>query len=96
MGVNYFKSFSPVVGINSLRTILALSTGVNFEMITFDVKTAFLYGALEEEIYMYLLEGYDINGNKNQVFRLNKSLYGLKEAPLNWNEKFSNFLKIRG
>ena len=46
-----------------------------------DVKTTFLHGELEEEIYMFQSEGFGETGNENLVCRLNKSLYGLKQAP---------------
>ena len=60
-------------------------------MMTFDVKTAFLYGDLKEDICMYQPEGF--KDNSGLVCKLNKSLYGLKQAPKNWNDKFSSFLK---
>ncbi|KAM7466339.1 hypothetical protein LguiB_013901 [Lonicera macranthoides] len=57
-----------------------------------DVKTAFLNGELEEEIYMNQLEGYVIPGSEHKVCRLVKSLYGLKQAPKQWHEKFDKVL----
>ena len=57
-----------------------------------DVKTDFLNGELEEEIYMDQPEGFIANGQENKVCRLLKSLYGLKQAPKQWHEKFDNTL----
>ena len=53
-----------------------------------DVKTIFLYGELEEEIYVEQPDGYKIPGQENKVCRLIKSLYELKQAPKQWHEKF--------
>jgi len=57
-----------------------------------DVKTAFLNGELEEEIYMEQPEGFVIHGLENKVCKLDKSLYGLKQAPKQWHEKFDNLM----
>jgi hypothetical protein len=62
-------------------------------MQTFYVKTAFLYGDLEEEIYMEIPEGYKNNGKK---CLLKKTLYGLRQAPSRWNKKLTKFLKEKG
>jgi hypothetical protein len=58
-----------------------------------DVKTTFLHGDLEEEIYMQQPHGYEVKGKKNLVYRLKKSLYGLKQAPRQWYLKFDRFMK---
>ena len=57
-----------------------------------DVKTAFLYGELEEEIYMEQRDDFVVPGEENKVCRLIKSLYGLKQAPKQWHEKFDTTL----
>ena len=61
-----------------------------------DVKTSFLNGELDEEIYMDHPEGFIADGQENKVCRLIKSLYGLKQAPKQWNEKFDNTLTATG
>jgi hypothetical protein len=63
-------------------------------MIQFNVSTAFLYGELEEEIYMNQPQGYE--DGTDRVCKLRKSLYGLKQAPHCWNKKIGNFLKESG
>ena len=61
-----------------------------------DVKTAFLHGELEEEIYMLQPEGFAETGKENLVCRLNKSLYGLKQAPRCWYKRFDSFIMSLG
>lgn len=58
----------------------------------FDIKTAFLYGDLEEDIFMFLPDGIKDKYSSNSVCKLRKSLYGLKQAPRCWNKTFNNFL----
>ena len=57
-----------------------------------DVKTTFLHGDLEEEIYMKKLEGFMVKGKKELVCRLKKSLYGLKQSPRMWYQKFDTYI----
>ena len=61
-----------------------------------DVKTTFLNGDLEEEIYMSQLEGCVVDDQENKVFKLLKSLYGLKQEPKQWHEKFNETLLVDG
>lgn len=93
-GMNYFETYSPVVKFTTLRAILALTASENLEVIQFDVKTAFLYGELEEEIYMKQPIGY--NDGTGRVCKLLKSLYGLKQASRCWNKRFSTFIQRFG
>ena len=57
-----------------------------------DVKTTFLYGDLEEDIYMSQLEGFIVQVQESLVCKLRKSLYGLKQAPRQWYKKFDSFM----
>lgn len=61
-----------------------------------DVKTAFLHGDLEEEIYMEQPEGYAKRGKEHLVCKLRKSLYGLKQACEKWYQKFGTFMHSQG
>lgn len=88
-GIDYEETFAPVVKYNSIRTLLAVSAAKNFKMYQFDVKTAFLHGELEEEIYMEQPCGF---AEDDKVCLLKKSLYGLKQAPRQCNKKIVNFL----
>jgi hypothetical protein len=69
---------------------------MNLEIEQLDVKTAFLHGDLEEEIYMQQLEGFVERGKEHLVYRLKKSLYGLKQAPRQWYRKFDSFVTDQG
>lgn len=81
--------FSTVVQTGNLRLLFALAAQRKMKIITFDVKTAFLNGNLEEEIYMKIPEGYNAPG---KICLLKKALYGLKQAPLQWNKRLTEFL----
>ena len=80
-GIDYDEVFSLVVRHISIRAVLALVAHQDLELEQLDVKTAFLHGNLEEEIFMVQLEGFKQPGIRNLVCRLKKSLYGLKQSP---------------
>lgn len=88
--VDYKETFAPVASTNTVRLLLALANQNDMELLQFDIKTAFLYGDLDENIHMDYPDGFDNPGNK--VCKLIKSLYGLKQAPRQWNKKFHQFL----
>lgn len=92
--VDYTETFSPTVRYDSLRVMLSKVCQYNLKMIQFDIKTAFLYGNINEDIYMTPPEGLCIQ--ENLVCKLKKSLYGLKQAPRCWNQKFDSVLKRFG
>lgn len=82
-GLDYTETFSPVVRHDSLRTFLALSTLKDLELIQFDVKTAFLHGKQNDELYIKLPQGLKINPKFKSgelMCKLNKSIYGIKQA----------------
>ena len=87
-GVDYDEIFSPVVKMSSIRVILGIAASLNLEIEQLNVKTKFLHGDLEEEIYMEQPEGFTVNGNEHLVCKLKKSLYGLKQAPRQCYKKF--------
>jgi hypothetical protein len=91
-GVDYNEAFAPVAKFVSIRCILALAAIEDMEIHQMDVKTAFLNGDLEEEIYMEQPEGFTHEGD-HLVCKLHKSLYGLKQSPRAWNQKLDTFLK---
>lgn len=89
-GIDYNEVFAPTTRYDSIRVLLAVAAQNHFEMMQFDIKTAFLYGELNEELYMSPPEG--LNCEKGLVCKLKKSLYGLKQSPRCWNNKFNSFL----
>ena len=84
-GSDYDKIFCPVVRLESLRTLIALSTQRGLELHYVDVQTAFLNGTLQEEVYMKQPIGYEREGKEHLVCRLKKSIYGLKQSSRCWN-----------
>ncbi|KAL5740032.1 hypothetical protein ACOSQ2_029212 [Xanthoceras sorbifolium] len=95
-GIDYNKIFSPVVKLTTIRLVLKIVAAENLHLEQLDVKTAFLHGDLEEEIYMRQPEGFKEAGKENLVCRLKKSLYGLKQAPRQWYKKFDSFMSSSG
>ena len=91
-GIDYKETFAPVVQMQSLRLLLALSVINNWKSFQVDVKTAFLYGTLEEDIYMKQPKGFIKEGQEHLVCKLKKSLYGLKQAPRVWHEEIKGTL----
>ena len=91
-GIEFDKIIFPVVKMSSIRTVLGLAASLNLEIEQMDVKTAFLHGDLEEEIYMEQPEGFKVDGKENFICILKKSLYGLKQAPRKWYKKFESVM----
>ncbi|KAH9310100.1 hypothetical protein KI387_038011, partial [Taxus chinensis] len=78
-GVDYFETFTPIVKMTSIRLTLTITAANRWEVHQMDVKSAFLHGDLEEEIYMEQPLGYV--HDPSLICKLKKSLYGLKQAP---------------
>jgi hypothetical protein len=92
-GVDYTETFSPVAKFDSIRAILSIAVVEDLHIVEFDVRTAFLYGELDEVIYMEQPVGFRDSRSPHLVCRLHKALYGLKQSPRVWNRKFDNFLQ---
>ena len=92
-GVDFDEIFSPVVKMTTLRTVLGLVAIEDMELVQMDVKTAFLHGDLEEDVYMKQPEGFEQPGQEELVCKLNKALYGLKQGSRQWYQKFDAFMR---
>ncbi|GJQ99732.1 zinc finger, CCHC-type containing protein [Tanacetum coccineum] len=95
-GIDYFDTYAPVARITTIRLLLALAAIHNLVIHQMDVKTTFLNGDLEEEVYMKQPEGFVMPGNEHKVCKLVKSLYGLKQAPKQWHQKFDEVVLSSG
>ena len=82
--------------ISSIRTLIAIAAIHNLEIHQMDVKTAFLNGYLDEEIYMEQPKGFIVPDQEKKVCWLVKSLYGLKQAPMQWHETFDSVMMTNG
>lgn len=81
-GIDYEETFAPVVKHSSLRAVLGAVAAFNLNMFQLDVKTAFLHGELEEDIYMDQPKGYELPGREGEVCHLKKCIYGNETAAI--------------
>ena len=95
-GIDYHETFAPVARFDSIRALLALVAHHDWELHQMDVRSAYLNGDLEEELYMKQPTGFVQQGTEGMVCRLNKSLYGLKQAGRTWNKRIDIELKAHG
>ncbi|GJY66624.1 zinc finger, CCHC-type containing protein [Tanacetum coccineum] len=87
-GIDYFDTYAPVARISTIRLLIAMASIHNMIIHQMDVKTAFLNGELDEEVYMNQPQSFIISSNENKVCKLIKSLSGLKHTPKQWHQKF--------
>ena len=95
-GIDYQETFSPVSRKDSLRIVMALVAHFDLELHQMDVKTAFLNGNVDEEVFMKQPEGFKSKGQEHLVCKLKKSIYGLKQASRQWYLKLHQVLKSEG
>ena len=95
-GVDYDETFSPVAMLKSIRILFAIAAYYDYEIWQMNVKTAFLNGYLEEDVYMAQPEGFVNPTHPNKVCKLKKSIYGLKQASRTWNHRFDEEVKKFG
>ncbi|CAL8138498.1 unnamed protein product [Prunus armeniaca] len=82
--------------MKTIRTVLALAAQLKTKIYQLDVKSAFLNGELEEEVYVEQPQGYVEKGREDKVYRRRKALYGLKQAPRAWNNKIDHYFQQNG
>ena len=83
-GIDFDKTFAPVARLESIRILLAIASHLNFKLYQMDVKSAFLNGMLQEEIYVEQPKGFVDPHRPDDVYKLKRALYGLKQAPRAW------------
>ena len=95
-GIDYEETFSPVAMIKSIRIMLAIAAYLDYEIWQMDVKTVFLNGNLVEDVYMTQPDGFVDPGGGHKVCKLQRSIYGLKQASRSWNIHFDQAVKEFG
>nr|GEU97619.1 copia protein [Tanacetum cinerariifolium] len=91
-GIDYDEVFAPVARIEAIRLFLAFASYMGFMVYQMDVKSAFLYEEIEEEVYVTQPKGFEDPHNPKHVYRVVKALYGLHQAPRAWYARLSTFL----
>ncbi|GKC21292.1 putative ribonuclease H-like domain-containing protein, partial [Tanacetum coccineum] len=91
-GIHYNEVFAPVARIEAIRLFLAYASFKDFMVYQMDVKSAFLYGNIEEEFYVCQPPGFEDPDFPNRVYKVEKALYGLHQAPKAWYETLSTYL----
>lgn len=96
LGIDYQETFAPISKMNSIKILLSLTVNLDWTLHQFDVRNAFLQGNLEEEIYLDVPPGFKNLFNKRRVCKPKKSLYGLKQSPIAWFERFTKSFRRYG
>ena len=95
-GIDYEETFTAVARYTSIRTVISLVAQMGWEIHQMDVKTTFLNGVIEEEVYIEQPKGFETHEKKSHVCRLKKALYGLKQAPRAWYSRIDGYLQKMG
>ncbi|GKD51750.1 putative ribonuclease H-like domain-containing protein, partial [Tanacetum coccineum] len=95
-GIDYDEVFAPVARIEAIRLFLAYASYIGFFVYQMNVKSAFLYGTIEEEVYVCQPPGFEDPHFPDKVYKVEKALYGLHQAPRAWYETISTYLLENG
>lgn len=95
-GVDYTEVFAPVARMDTVRLIIAVATQKGWGIYQLDVKSAFLHGELQEEVFVEQPHGYEVAGKMEMVYKLHKALYGLKQAPRAWFSRIESYFIKEG
>ena len=91
-GINNEETFSLVARYTLIRAIMELASMMKWDLHQIDMKTAFLNGVIEEEVYIEQPQGFEVEDRHTHICKLKKALYGLKQAPRAWYERIDSFL----
>ncbi|GJW20527.1 putative ribonuclease H-like domain-containing protein [Tanacetum coccineum] len=95
-GIDYDEVFAPISKIKAIMLFLAYASFKDFMVYQMDIKSAFLYDKIEEEVYVYQPPGFEDPDFLNRVYKVEKDLYGLHQAPRAWYETLSTYLLDNG
>ncbi|GJT68619.1 zinc finger, CCHC-type containing protein [Tanacetum coccineum] len=95
-GIDYDEVFAPVARIEAIRIFLAYASYMGFTVYQMDVKSAFLYGQIEEEVYVCQPPGFEDPDHPDKVYKVVKALYGLHQAPRAWYDTLATYLMSNG
>ncbi|GJR67977.1 putative ribonuclease H-like domain-containing protein [Tanacetum coccineum] len=95
-GIDYDEVFAPVARIEAIRMFLAYASYMGFMVYQMDVKSAFLYGQIEEEVYVCQPPGFEDHDHPDKVYKVVKALYGLHQAPRGWYDTLATYLLCNG
>ena len=95
-GVDYKEVFAPVARHDTIRLVIALASQHSWPIFQMDVKSAFLHGDLEEQVFINQPPGYVKIGDEHKVYKLKKALYGLKQAPRAWYSRIDAYFSKEG
>lgn len=96
-GIDYTEVYAPVARLDTVRMILAVAAQRGWTVYQLDVKSAFLYGELQEEVFVEQPKGYEMKGEEQlMVYKLQKALYGLKQAPRAWFSRIEGYFVNEG
>jgi hypothetical protein len=95
-GLDFGKTYAPVARLEAIRVLLAYACAHNIKLYQMDVKSVFLNGYINEEVYVEQPPGFKDYKKPNHVYKLKKTLYGLKQAPRAWYERLRDFLLSKG
>ncbi|KAM1007578.1 hypothetical protein ACFX2A_004219 [Malus domestica] len=90
-GVDFSKVFAPVARMDTIRMVISLAAQKGWEIYQLDVKSAFMHGAIDEEVFVEQPQGYEQKESESKVYRLKMALYGLKQAPQAWYSRIETY-----
>ena len=95
-GIDFDETFVPVARLESIRILLAQASHLNFKLYQMDVKSAFLNGMFQEEVYVEQPKGFVDPHRPDDVYKLKRALYGLKQASRAWYDRLTTYLTKHG